>query len=180
MVSQIVVSVGTDHHPFERILDWVTVAAESLDIAVFVQRGATPDRPGIRSVEYLSQSALDAAFESADVVVCHGGPGTIAAAKRHGHRPIVVARNPSLGEHVDDHQMRYAAKLAAEGSIDLASTQDEFLGLLAAPRPRSDIASTDADTLAAVHEFAELVERLLAGQLPRRRWRDRIRLRRTP
>lgn len=178
--TQVVVSVGTDHHPFERLLDWMTIAQDTLDVDVLIQRGATDERSGLRTVDYLQQAELDEAFEAADVVVCHGGPGTIAAARRHGHRPIVVARNPRHGEHVDDHQMRYSAKLAAEDAIDLAASSDDLLRLIVAPRERVAVERRPGDANEGVRDFAELIDRFLDGQIPRRRWRDRIRLRRTP
>ena len=136
---RLVGSVGTDHHPFPRFLEWVSVAVERLGVEAFVQRGATPDRAGLETVDYLPAEELQAAMERADVVVCHGGPGTIAGAIRCGHRPIVIARDPLQGEHVDDHQQRYTRKLGDEGTIDL-----------------------------------------LAGRAPRRRWRDRMLVRRVP
>ena len=178
--TRVVVSVGTDHHPFERMLDWVASAQESLGLDVFAQRGTTSGRPHMDSSDYLSQAELDAELASADVVICHGGPGTIAAARRHGHRPIVIARDPSLGEHVDDHQMRFAAKLADEHIIHLASTLDELKQLILAPNPKATVAEQDDTSIAAVDEFASLMHRFLNGKVARRRLRDRIQLKRAP
>jgi UDP-N-acetylglucosamine transferase subunit ALG13 len=47
--------------------------------------------------------------------VTHAGIGSVLLALAHGHRPIVMARRPELGEGVDDHQIRFARRLAAEG-----------------------------------------------------------------
>ena len=75
-------------------------------------------------------------MDAASAVVCHGGPGTIALARRCGHVPIVVPRDPALGEHVDDHQMRYTAVLARSGAIEIATSAAELGRLLSTPRPR--------------------------------------------
>ena len=162
---RVVVSVGTDHHPFERMLDWFELAADRLELDILVQRGATADRSTIETVDYLSADELLQLMRSADAVVCHGGPGTISLAKRSGHRPIVIARDPTLGEHVDDHQQRYIAKLAVEGSIDSVGSVDELVTLLSAPRPASDHDSSDSTAL-AVSKFGEFVDQLLAGCAP--------------
>lgn len=177
-MTRVVASVGTDHHPYERMLDWMTAAREQLGVEVVVQRGATPGRDGIETVDYVGADELGALMEGADAVVCHGGPGTISLAQRSGHRPIVMARNPEFGEHVDDHQMRYVAKLEADGVIDTATSLDQLLALLAQPRPRTAGGEADDATAQAVAEFGSLVGRLLDGTLPKRSLRQRIVLRR--
>lgn len=177
---RVVVSVGTDHHPFERALDWIVEAQQALDLDVFVQRGATPERPGLTSDDFLAQDELDATFDSADVVVCHGGPGTIAAARRHGHVPIVIPRDPRHGEHVDDHQMRYSERLLTDGLIVVATSSDDLIRLIAEPHERLPDGEGMADRDEAVEKFAALVDQLVADRLPKRRWRDRFQLRRTP
>jgi len=185
-VIRLVGSVGTDHHPFPRFLEWVAAAEQQLGVEAMVQRGATPELAGLTTVDYLPAEDLLAAMDAADVVVCHGGPGTIAAAIRCGHTPIVIARDPLLGEHVDDHQQRYTRKLRAGGSIELPADLPEFLSLVAAVQPR-DVAALASSVEAAAAEitrsalhFGELVDELLAGRAPRRRWRDRVLVRRVP
>ncbi len=179
-MTRVVVSVGTDHHPFDRLIEWISAIQEKLAIDVVVQRGATGAKQGVDSVDYVTAPELAALMQTADAVVCHGGPGTISMAQRAGHRPIVVARDPSLGEHVDDHQMRYAAKLAREGTIEVADSVDELARLLAEPRPVLDAVDHDAAIAEAVGLFASLVDRLLIGELPKRRWRNRFLVRRLP
>jgi UDP-N-acetylglucosamine transferase subunit ALG13 len=176
-VTRVVGSVGTDHHPYERMLDWLTAAKAALDLDVFVQRGATPGRDTIETVDYTSADQLATLMQEADVVVCHGGPGTISLAIRCGHRPIVMARDPSRGEHVDDHQMRYVARLAAEGSIDSVTTLDQLIELLRHGRERTAV-HDDSAADEAVERFGELVRQLLDGTLPKRTLRQRIVLRR--
>lgn len=176
-MSDVFVSVGTDHHPFERMLEWAELLHSQLGLDVFVQRGATPARSNLRTVDYLSQSDLRAELSSARSVVCHGGPGTIAVAMEHGHRPVVIPRDPSLGEHVDDHQLRYTAELERQGVIDIARTSVELIRMIREPRPIS-VPAVSPST-AAVSEFERLVTDLLAGTAPTRRLRDRILIRRT-
>ncbi len=177
-MTRVVATVGTDHHPYARMLDWMSRARADLGLDVIVQRGATSALAGLESVDYLPADDLASWMRDADAVVCHGGPGTISLALRTGHRPIVMARNPAFGEHVDDHQMRYVARLAAAGTIDSVTTYDELVSLLGSPRPRSERGPVDGDIASAVAAFSTLVGTLLDGTLATRPLRSRLVLRR--
>lgn len=180
-MTRVVGSVGTDHHPFVRMLEWIRAATEAVEgLDALVQRGATPAIEHLETVEYVGAAELEELMLGADAVVCHGGPGTMSLAIRCGHRPIVIARDPARGEHVDDHQMRYTARLHAEGQIDMPNDVDELIAMLSSPRPRRAPAPHESPELAATAKFGELVERLTAGTLPKRRLRERILLRRVP
>jgi UDP-N-acetylglucosamine transferase subunit ALG13 len=106
----------------------------------------------------------------AAVVVCHGGPGTILGARHLGAVPIVVPRQHRLGEHVDDHQVAFARRLAAAGGgIHLAETETELHRLL--DRVAADPAAfragpEDRATAAAVGEFGRLVDHLVGERPP--------------
>ena len=63
-------------------------------------------------------------------------------ARRFGHRPIVVPRRRHLGEHVDDHQLSLATRLARAGVVTLLEDTSALGALVAA-------------TTAAVPEAAE-------------------------
>lgn len=132
---KIVVSVGTDHHRFDRLVGWCDSWAQAHpEDEVYVQHGASSEPRVARGVAFLSPDELAAEFTAADVVVCQGGPATIAEARRAGHRPIVVPRKAAHREVVDDHQVRFAARLAQEGLVALAETEDELAALLAEAR----------------------------------------------
>jgi len=123
----VLAAVGTDHHPFDRFVEWIdTWQASHSDCEVFVQRGSTPVVPSASSADFLEPSELDSMMRRADAIVCHGGPSTIMEARRNGVMPIVVPRDPSKGEHVDDHQMRFSDFMVAKGAILAARTQAEL------------------------------------------------------
>ncbi len=164
---RIVVTVGTDHHPFDRLIawtnDWVRGHRERTGL-VFAQYGTSRVRPECPGEPMLPAGRLAGLLDRADVVVCHGGPGTIAEAWRRGHLPVVVPRRRRLGEHVDDHQVEFCAMLAGHGHIRLARTPEELgeLVLQAAAEgraagPRGPV----TDTAAAVERFAALVDALI-------------------
>jgi UDP-N-acetylglucosamine transferase subunit ALG13 len=54
---------------------------------------------------------------AADVIITHGGPGSILLALSVGRSPVVVPRDPRFGEHVDDHQLRFVRWLQERAPI---------------------------------------------------------------
>lgn len=108
----ILVTVGTHHQPFDRLVQ----AADALARAgerVVVQWGAASHPPRrCEGAAWMSPSELERLADQADVVISHAGPASLFLAWDRGLRPIVVPRRPELGEHVDDHQLRFVTHLA--------------------------------------------------------------------
>jgi UDP-N-acetylglucosamine transferase subunit ALG13 len=157
--------VGTDHHPFERLVSWVDAWAGARDARVVVQHGVARPPSHAEGVRVLPPDELHELLGRATAVVCHGGPGTIAAVRAAGLLPIVVARDPSLGEHVDDHQIRFVAAADRAGEVRAAASE----AALVAELDRA-IADPDAvrvppgsrDIGVTVERFAALVDGLVA------------------
>ena len=154
---RIVVIVGTDHHPFERMVRWVDERLrQHPEDSVTIQRGWSRAPELAEALDFLPPDDLRRRMADADVVITHGGPGTISDARRSGHRPIVVPRDPTLGEHVDDHQQRFAAWCAERGVVDLAMTLEALDARLGDGTDTRTPAETAAETDAAVSAFAAL------------------------
>jgi UDP-N-acetylglucosamine transferase subunit ALG13 len=128
------VTVGTDVHPFARIVEWIDKWLEGPGAGsrVIVQYGTSPAPHRAEGVVSLPYSDMRRYMSEAAVVVCHGGPGTIMEARRLGAEPIVVPRRHDLGEHVDNHQMHFARKLAANDGLRLAEDYAAFAEMLTA------------------------------------------------
>jgi UDP-N-acetylglucosamine transferase subunit ALG13 len=123
----VLVLTGTDHHRFDRIVDWVDVAAaRHRDVRFVVQYGASRLPTLAVGYAFLTHERLTALLAEASVVVCHGGPGTIMDARELGHVPVCVPRDPARGEHVDGHQQRFAALVAQAGVVRLADSLTTF------------------------------------------------------
>ena len=168
----LLVTVGTDHHRFDRLVRWVDawLADHPGRLPCLMQTGTSAPPTGPAAWQaYLATDALQAAMASAAAVVCHGGPGTILGARRAGAVPIVVPRRQRLGEHVDDHQVAFARRLAAQGGrVHLAETEADLHRLL--DRVAADPAAfrsgpEDRATATAVREFGRLVDGLV-GRRP--------------
>jgi UDP-N-acetylglucosamine transferase subunit ALG13 len=171
------VTVGTDHHRFDRLITWVEswVPPDGIDVEVLVQHGSsrTPER--LPACAFLDSDALRSAVTSADVVVTQGGPGGIMDARRAGIMPVVVPRSSGLGESVDDHQIAFARHIASLGEVVVAASEPELHRALDAGVLDPDIYRTDAapatspETIAA---FGQLVEQVV--QQPPRGLRGRL------
>jgi UDP-N-acetylglucosamine transferase subunit ALG13 len=160
----VAVLLGTDHHPFDRLVEWsAALAAESPD-PWFVQHGSTelPDGPaGLGGRKMLGGRELTRLLESVDVVITHGGPGLIMEARGARHIPIVVPRDPALGEHVDGHQIRFAQRLDERGDIRMVTSLDQLREAVALAkvmgRVAADVPTQRAETTV---RFGELVDDL--------------------
>lgn len=125
----VLVTVGGDHHPFERLMAWVQnmVDTEGDRIRWVVQYGSASAPPvGAEAMDYLDHHDLLDLMNQARAVVTSGGPSTLLEARTLGHRPIVVPRWSSLGEHVDDHQRAFASRMHEAGIAVRVETEVEF------------------------------------------------------
>ncbi len=156
------VSVGTDHHPFNRLVQWVDGwAAAHPDVEVVIQHGEATGPVHAHAVPYLSHSELFALIRRAAVIVSHGGPATIAEAWNVGLIPIVAPRGHRLGEHVDNHQQAFAAVLAEREQVVRVTMESELVEALdhAVADPgwlrRDSALGVDVDT--SIRNFAAVV-----------------------
>jgi UDP-N-acetylglucosamine transferase subunit ALG13 len=109
------------------------------------------------------------AIRHAQIVISHGGPATISEARTAGTIPIVVPRLAAFGEHVDDHQLRYATYLATALEIILAEDADS-LPSLARRYPEITSRMPPArrhDPTTGIQAFIELVSRIDSRTSPR-------------
>ncbi|MEV1286812.1 glycosyltransferase [Micromonospora sp. NPDC049679] len=172
----VLVAVGTDKHRFDRLIGWLDdwYAGSAARPTMVIQYGHSrpPTIPG--AVPFLGHGDLQRAMATATLVVCHGGPATILEARRHGHLPIVVPRDPAHAEHVDNHQQLFARRLGAARMVALCESQAALTAALDAglAQPRSFTVTADADVqaarLAAVARVGHIVEDLVAAAKPRR------------
>lgn len=176
MTTRIFVSVGTDHHPFTRLLTWLdgwmdALGPEAPDVTLVMQHGATrPSRHAVNH-EMLGAAELRAQYEAADIVISQVGPGTIADANRAGKLPIVVPRDPELGEVVDDHQVAFGDFMTARGRCRSVRTRVELCAeveaqLLASP-PGPDELAASAHSAATMTALSALTRDVLTAP-PRR------------
>ncbi|CAM3826214.1 glycosyltransferase [Nocardiopsis gilva] len=164
----ILATVGTDHHSFARLIEWLDAyAADHPEIRVLVQHGATRAPTTAEGTDFIEPTRLAALMREAAAVVTHGGPATITQARRAGRLPIAVARDPELGEHVDDHQLRFVARLDRARLVRSCCSQQQLTATLdkALDQPadfRLDTEGTDGATSTAL-QAGRMIDLLTAA-----------------
>ncbi len=154
--------------PFDRLTHMVAHAKANGSVAeeVVAQIGVGGARPeGIRTVETMPFDEMKQFLRDADIVVCHGGTGSLITALREGCRVITVPRRFDRGEHYDDHQSEITRALADRGLVAVADTDEEFLAALALVRNREPVSAT-TDPSALIAYLRDLLDRLESGAPP--------------
>jgi UDP-N-acetylglucosamine transferase subunit ALG13 len=176
-VSRILVTVGTDHHRFDRLIGWVDRwAAAHPEAEVLVQHGTADAPVNGTAVVMLGYDELVAEMEAADVVVAQGGPATIMDARSVGQRPIVIPRLARYDEVVDDHQVAFTDWMAAKELVWLAADEAELHELLdagLADPGRVRIPPERGAAAATIDAFRQVVDPLTDRRAGRRAWRLR-------
>ena len=133
------VSVGTERFPFDRLVRAVDeMAGQRHDEPIFVQTGHSTYQPRwCQWARFLPYQELVKRIGEARMVVSHAGAGSMLLCMRVGKIPIVVPRRKRFGEHVDDHQLELAARMAQLGRVVLASSPEEAMSLIHADHTRS-------------------------------------------
>lgn len=174
MSIEIFVSVGTDHHPFGRLIGWIDRwAAKHPDVALIVQHGSSPPSTIGENHAMMTGEELGDRYRAADVVVAQVGPGTISDANKAGLVPFVVPRDPALGEVVDDHQYAFGEFMATRGRCIVITTESALCDALDdiitnSAAPRFDI---ETRGLGATNAIATLVADLVNAPRRRLSWR---------
>ena len=127
----IVVTIGTNEQPFDRLVRAAAALSEVEDVLVQYGASRVPHGRG-EWVEFLSFDELTERMREARAVVCHAGVGSIMLARRCGHRPVVVPRRVQLGEAVDDHQLQMARRLDAAGIVTLVEDERDLAAAVGA------------------------------------------------
>ena len=121
----IFVALGTQDKQFKRILE----LAEKLNTSdrIVCQSGFTKYNSNkLELHEYFSNEDYVNNIKNADVVICHGGVGTILSCLSYNKKIIVVPRLKKYGEHQNDHQLQVAKVFNEKGHIVLFEDGDDI------------------------------------------------------
>lgn len=168
----LVVSLGTDYHTFDRLLRWVKAyLAENPQTRCLIQHGHTSPIEGADNVKLLPAKVLKNLYAKAQVVLVQGGPGSIQDARATGAIPLVVPRRVEFDEVVDNHQVPFATMMEKQGgAVMVESRADLFDKLnLAFENPSLFHAAQPyvADPSIAADQLARGLDNLLSGKTRR-------------
>lgn len=104
----IFVTVGSQKFQFNRLIRLIDKFIENGKISdneIVGQTGLSSYKPKyFKFKDFYEKKFIDDLYDKADIVITHGGTGSIISALERNKKVIVVPREAKYGEHVDNHQ----------------------------------------------------------------------------
>lgn len=153
----VLVTVGTVM-PFDRMVRGVEnlIAQGVINQDVAAQIGeSTAKFNGMESFTSCPFEELNTRMNNADVVICHGGSGSILGALKAGAHVVAMARLHKFGEHYDDHQKDITKAFADMNLISVAQDENDIARAIdeAKSRPRRTVNIDPSEYLVAIRNF---------------------------
>lgn len=126
----ILVSVGTQDKKFPRMLKLIEKEIEKGNIRekVIVQTGLTKyESEKMEIFDFIEQEKFNKFLKECNLLITHGGIGTIVAALKLDKKVIIIPRLKKYKEHVNNHQLEITKKYEEDGYI-LACYDNDNLG----------------------------------------------------
>ncbi|MBQ3415076.1 MAG: glycosyltransferase [Clostridia bacterium] len=116
----ILVMLGTQKNSFHRLLEEIQKCIDKgiIKDEVIVQAGSTKfESKDMKIFNLISNAKLKKLVKEADLVITHGGVGSIVTALKEGKKVIAVPRYHEYNEHVNDHQLEIVQTFDGQGFI---------------------------------------------------------------
>ena len=116
----IFVTLGTQDKTFERLLIAIDKAIEKGEITekVIVQAGNTKyESKNMEIMDLITPEEFDKYVKECDILITHGGTGSILNGIKKGKKVIAAARLKKYKEHVNDHQKQIIKEFEKEGFL---------------------------------------------------------------
>ena len=115
----IFVTVGTARD-FSRLVKKVDEIAKNIKDEIIIQKGQTKYTPkNCKYFDFVTRDEFSNYVKEADIVITHGGVGSIISSLNYNKPTIVVPRRKKYNEHKNDHQMDIARELEREGNVSV-------------------------------------------------------------
>lgn len=116
----IFITVGTHEQGMDRLLIELDrlIKENIISDEIIAQIGYSKYLPkNYKYKKIISYDEMDKYLSLSNIIITHGGPGSIFSALSKGKIPIVVPRNPAFNEHVDNHQILFTKRLEKESKV---------------------------------------------------------------
>ncbi|MDE5566597.1 MAG: hypothetical protein K2I77_06385 [Anaeroplasmataceae bacterium] len=110
----IFVTVGTHEQGFDRLVKKIDflIRDNILTEEVIIQKGYTSYQPEhCKCYDFLPYEEMQKYQEEARLIITHGGPASFLYPLSISKIPIVVPRQKSFNEHINDHQLDFSRKM---------------------------------------------------------------------
>lgn len=122
----IFVTVGTHTAPFDRLICAMDEVAATTDEPVIMQIGCATSEPRHAAwFRFAPYGEMQRYNEEARVVVCQGATSVLVA-MHAGAAVVAVPRRRAFGEHIDDHQVEFVARMAERGLVTAVNDVGEL------------------------------------------------------
>jgi UDP-N-acetylglucosamine transferase subunit ALG13 len=119
-------TLGTHPAPMDRLVLALDALATPSEVIVIQAATVTCKTNQVTLVPVLAADQFENHLRRSDLLICHGGPGTIISALKTGHPLLVVPRRHCYGEHVDDHQVEFARFMHRKYAVPFVLEMDEL------------------------------------------------------
>lgn len=116
----ILVLLGTQNNSFTRLLEAIqyNIDKKVINEEVIVQAGFTKfESDDMKIFSMIDKNKFSKLQEEADLIITHGGVGSIISSLEKGKKVIVAPRLKKYDEHVNDHQIQIAKKFKQQGYV---------------------------------------------------------------
>lgn len=116
----IFVTLGTQDKSFKRLLEAIDKEIENGNIKdeVIVQAGLTEyESKNMKIFDLMPADEFDKCIEKSDLIITHGGVGSILTAIKNNKKVIAAARLKKYKEHTNDHQKQIVKEFSDAGYI---------------------------------------------------------------
>lgn len=116
----ILVLLGTQNYSFHRLLEEIQRCIDNgiINQEVIVQSGGTKFNSNkMKLFSLIGQDDLNNLINKADIIITHGGVGSIVSSVKLHKKVIAVPRLEKYGEVSNDHQIQIIETFANEGFI---------------------------------------------------------------
>lgn len=154
----ILVTLGTQDKKFYRLLDAIEkqISIGNIKEEVIVQGGYSSDYKSkkMKIFDLIAMDEFDELIKKCNLLITHGGVGTITTGLRNNKKVIAAARLKKYKEHVNDHQLQIIENFSNEGyilSLDEFDELDKILKKAKGFKPKKYKSNTD--------KFIKLIEK---------------------
>lgn len=139
------VTLGTQHQEFTRLLDYIEKS--DLKGEIIVQAGYTKyESKRMKIFDFISYDEMEKYIDKSDLVITHAGTGSIVMPLKKDKKVIACARLSKFGEHVDDHQVELVDVFYSEGyilKIDEDTSLNDVLKNIKDFKPKKFVSNTN-------------------------------------
>ena len=129
----ILVLLGTQNNSFIRLLKEIDKLIDNgiIKDEVIIQAGYTKyESTNMKIMDLISKEELDKYRKNADIIITHGGVGSIISSIKENKKVIAVPRLHKYLEHVNDHQTQIVQMFNKKGYIIGLNEVNELEGAI--------------------------------------------------